>query len=246
MKSRSENLEAIVLRVTPYGESDAIVSLLTSGSGRISAFASGARRSAKRFGGALDLFSKVRAEIRRPRGVESALWRLERLDLLDLHLSLRCLLDRYATAAYLSECLCALTGEGHADRRLFDWWAATLEEMSAPSFPADRMAYLELELLCLLGHGPRWSPCGECGNVPGGDRIFFSFERGGVMCDGCRRPGEGGIRPDDRNGVGFQLKGFDDCRLHRRAPKCEREGLVERYRLIIGEATGWSACKSQI
>lgn len=49
--------QAVVLRSVDYGDSDKIVTLFTSGYGKISAIAKGAKRSMKRFGGTLELFS---------------------------------------------------------------------------------------------------------------------------------------------------------------------------------------------
>jgi DNA repair protein RecO (recombination protein O) len=45
---------ALVLRRTPYGEADLIVSLFTEKSGRLSALARSARKSQRRFGGSLE------------------------------------------------------------------------------------------------------------------------------------------------------------------------------------------------
>ncbi|MGH2652227.1 MAG: DNA repair protein RecO, partial [Actinomycetota bacterium] len=52
--------EAFVLRAIPLGESDRIVSFLTREEGRIRGVARNARRSRRRFGGSLELLSRVR------------------------------------------------------------------------------------------------------------------------------------------------------------------------------------------
>ncbi|HEY8493863.1 MAG TPA: recombination protein O N-terminal domain-containing protein, partial [Myxococcota bacterium] len=51
--------EALVLRVVDYGESDRIAHLLTPETSRLTVIAKGARRSRKRFPGALDLLCHV-------------------------------------------------------------------------------------------------------------------------------------------------------------------------------------------
>ena len=48
--------QALVLRVTDYGEADRIVTLLTERYGKVSALARGARSSRRRFGAALSSF----------------------------------------------------------------------------------------------------------------------------------------------------------------------------------------------
>ena len=55
--------DAIVIRLTDYGESDRIVTLLTERHGKVTAIAKGARRSRKRFGGALCLKKKQTKKI---------------------------------------------------------------------------------------------------------------------------------------------------------------------------------------
>jgi DNA repair protein RecO (recombination protein O) len=57
MKTVSD--EAIVIGLMDFREADRIVSLFTREHGRISGLARGARRSVKRFGGALELFARL-------------------------------------------------------------------------------------------------------------------------------------------------------------------------------------------
>src|SRR5882762_11629702 len=59
----SHSTEAVVLHAFDYLESSRIIKLLTRDFGLRSVLARGARRSAKRFGAALDLFVQGRAEL---------------------------------------------------------------------------------------------------------------------------------------------------------------------------------------
>jgi DNA repair protein RecO (recombination protein O) len=61
MDLRAHRIEALVLRSIAYGDADAVVQLLTRGRGRIAAFVRGAKTSRKRFGGALEPFTRVEA-----------------------------------------------------------------------------------------------------------------------------------------------------------------------------------------
>jgi DNA repair protein RecO (recombination protein O) len=59
MRARSSNARlletpALILRRTPYGEADLIVTLFTESAGRLSALARSARKSQRRFGGSLE------------------------------------------------------------------------------------------------------------------------------------------------------------------------------------------------
>lgn len=52
--ARCHDTRALVLRRTPYGEADLVVTLFTEGVGRVSALARAARKSQRRFGGSLE------------------------------------------------------------------------------------------------------------------------------------------------------------------------------------------------
>jgi recombinational DNA repair protein (RecF pathway) len=70
----SAKLRAVVLRSVDYGERDKVVTLLSRERGKLSAFARGARASRRRFGGVLEPFTLVAAEVSERGG---DLWGLE-------------------------------------------------------------------------------------------------------------------------------------------------------------------------
>ena len=197
MKGRAERMEATVLRLIPYGDDDVIVGFLTPEHGRLSAFAPAARKSVKRFGTALDLFSLLVIEASPPRSVQNDLWRLTRVTIEETHLSLRNDLHRFASASYLAECIWLFAREGDSQPRLFEWWKKSLMFLGKVPDPVSTSLGLDMELLTLCGYGPRWNICHECGREPHGKRFFFSFDQGGISCESCRKAGEGRwLEPD--------------------------------------------------
>src|SRR5271169_4261229 len=68
MAGRAVKTEAVVLRSMRYGEADRILHLYTRNRGRVSAIAKGVRRARSRFGGRLEPFFHVRAELHEGRG----------------------------------------------------------------------------------------------------------------------------------------------------------------------------------
>ncbi|HEV8244483.1 MAG TPA: recombination protein O N-terminal domain-containing protein, partial [Polyangiaceae bacterium] len=54
-QAKTWDSEALVVRRVEYGDSDLVLGLFTQKLGRISALARGARRSQRRFGGALEI-----------------------------------------------------------------------------------------------------------------------------------------------------------------------------------------------
>ena len=102
--------EAILLRSVDFGESDRVVHLLTSGSGRLTAIAKGARRSHRRFPGTLDVFNHLAIDGRSTPRASMAF--LERARLLNPFLGVRSDPARYALASFLVEMLDRLSPEG--------------------------------------------------------------------------------------------------------------------------------------
>src|SRR5262245_38091169 len=97
----SLKLTAIVLRAVDYGESDRVITLLSRERGKVSAFARGARASRRRFGGALEPFTLVRAEVRSRSG--SDLLGLDSVSALRAFGGIRGDLARIACAGYAAE-----------------------------------------------------------------------------------------------------------------------------------------------
>src|ERR1700759_4684040 len=60
--------EAVVLRTMRYGEADRILHLYTPARGRVGAIAKGVRRARSRFGGRLEPFFRIQAELHEGRG----------------------------------------------------------------------------------------------------------------------------------------------------------------------------------
>ncbi len=83
------------------GEADRVVTLFSRERGKVAAFARGARASRRRFGGALEPFTLVAAEVCERPGAE--LLGLESVSPLDAFGAIRADLARIACAAYAVE-----------------------------------------------------------------------------------------------------------------------------------------------
>ena len=191
MSGPLQPVEGVVLRLIEYGESDLVVGLLTPTLGKISAFAAGARVSRKRFGGALDLFNLLKVELRAPKDTHGNLWRIARVELVEMFLGLRNDLRRLAAASYLADCLWTFLGDGDPHPQVYDWWKTTLERLSKEEVSVALDLRLELEMLSMCGFAPHWDQCLDCGSRPEEGKVFFSFLRGGIICEKCRKTGEG-------------------------------------------------------
>jgi DNA repair protein RecO (recombination protein O) len=122
-------LDGIVVRMTNYGESDRIVEFLTAEEGRVSMIARGARRSRKRFGGALDLFAGLRTHAQ----PSSNLW--------NLRLELRLNFDLLARASLICDCARVLTPEHHESSDMYGAVRGGLDLLIAGDAVAASQAY---------------------------------------------------------------------------------------------------------
>lgn len=183
---------ALLLRSVDFGESDRIVHLLTADAGRLTAIAKGARRSRKRFPGALDYFQQlaVQVEQRRP----TSMPRLDHARVEQSFLALREDPRRFALACYLLELLGRLAPEGGArreHRRLFAFAVRALALLDAEPPDARLRTLLELRALDALGLRPELLRCVRCGRTLGtGDDAPAGFHvaDGGPVCRRCAPP----------------------------------------------------------
>lgn len=176
-------LTAVVLRSVDYGESDRILTLLTEARGKISAFARSARTSKRRFGGALEVFTIVDAELKERTG--SDLWTLESVAVRRAFGAIRQDLTRIACAGYACELARELVREGEAQPELFAVLVTYLERLEAkPAEPTGLRAF-ELRALQAAGVLPRLDACVRCGGALTAARLRFDPGEGGVLCGDC-------------------------------------------------------------
>ncbi len=181
-------LRAVVLRTVDHGESDRVVTLLAHGRGKLAAFARGARASKKRFGGGLEPFTLVAAELS-GRGGDDRLLRLESVSPERAFHRLRGDLARIACAAYAVELSGELTRDHEPHDDLFDLLVDYLGRLDdAPAAPAMLRAF-ELCALAAAGFQPRLDACARCGApLREGEaeaQVAFSPADGGVLCPAC-------------------------------------------------------------
>lgn len=178
--------EAVVLGVMDYREADRIVTLFTLEQGKIRGIARGAKKSVRRFGGALEPFARLQVEI----GLKEGLAQLHTADIVTVFPGIRADLAKIGLAGYACELVNAMTPEGLHTPRLFRLLSAYLERLERfPAASSDRR-FFELNLLNILGYRPALDECAACG-APLDNGGWF---RRGAPGDGlwCERCGGGG------------------------------------------------------
>lgn len=174
---------ALVLSGVDYGESDRILALLTDERGRLSAFARGARKSRRRFAGALEPFTLLDVQLVESRG---DLCRLDAAQVLDGFGALREEIGRAARASYAAELVRELAREREPQPELFALLLGFLEALARAGAGAAEMMRFELGALAAGGLMPRLDACARCGEESLVDALFDP-EHGGLLCPGCAR-----------------------------------------------------------
>ncbi|GAC1348310.1 MAG: hypothetical protein NVSMB23_29150 [Myxococcales bacterium] len=187
MDTRAERLQAFVLRTLPYGESDVIAHLLVKGRGRVSAFARGARKSVKRFGGALAAFQLIEVMLSARGSAE--LLGLREASLIEPYLRVRDDLHRIAHAGYAAELVSDLTRASEPADATFALLCDFFALLARGDATSARLRALELLALGAAGLAPELSACARCGRPLQPGRIAFDPAAGGLACGGCASPG---------------------------------------------------------
>ena len=177
--------EAIVLRVWPFQEADLLVSLFTREQGRVKGVARHALRSRRRFGGALEPMTYVRATYaERPK---QELVRLDAFEILSSPLSRPIDYERTAALQLVAEVLEELP-EGVVDDAVFRLALAVMEEIQVGRVWLP-VTYFCLWMNRLMGWMPELGHCVVCGLDLRGGTVWYSATSDGVTCSDDRRGG---------------------------------------------------------
>lgn len=173
----------MLLRSVVYGEADRIVTLLTERHGKVSLVARGARKSARRFAGALEPYALVEAELALGRG---ALGRLAGARVLRAFPGILGSLERMSIAAAGLEVLREAVPEREPDPRLLPLVERFFELVEGlPPTDELRVAF-GLRLLALVGLGPNLDSCGRCARPAfAGKAALFDPALAAVVCRAC-------------------------------------------------------------
>lgn len=188
---------AIVLRKVVYGEADVIATLLAREQGKLSALARSARRSQRRFGAALELFTVSEVELRPHRGSE--LWTLSSAQTIESFTDLAREVGCLAHASYGTELARELSAAEQPEPELFDLLVELFRSLARRGARVDALRAFELGLLDLVGLAPSFDACAGCGRSDSFalDRgAVLDAARGGAICSACASASRGaGVRP---------------------------------------------------
>lgn len=170
---------AVVLSTVDYGDADRIVTLFTHSRGKLSAFAAGARKSKRRFAGALEPGTLVRAQLVERRGTTV---RLDSVDIERAFQGLRSDLALISRALYCLELCRELVRDAEPHEALFETLVEYLGRLEAKKAGPTSLIAFELVALQFAGLMPRFDRCAVCGGEVG-EHAIFDPDHGGVVCE---------------------------------------------------------------
>lgn len=182
---RLQSAEAILLDVFDLHDKDRIVTFLTREQGKKKGVAQGARTKHSRFGGQLQLLSKVQVTWFEKDGRE--LVRLSSVELVRPAAKLLEDLDGILTASYLADHLLEFAQEDEPGELYFRLLDSTVEALLAGVDRDLAARYFEAWVLRLSGIFPAPNVCPLCGNpfpaggavLPAGSEALICLECGG-------------------------------------------------------------------
>jgi len=187
--------EAIVLRTYPLRESDLLVTLFTRLEGKVKGVARAAKKSKRRFGGALEPLTYVRAFYDDRERQELA--RLDSCEVIESPMSGEVTYARAVALAHVAELLDQLMPDREASDAVFRLALAVLAELrgSALWMP---ITYFELWMTRLMGFLPEFSECAVCGRALDGTRAYWHALADGLVCGDDKRIASSEMSPESR------------------------------------------------
>jgi DNA repair protein RecO (recombination protein O) len=180
--------DAIVLRTRPVGESDLLVTLLTETSGKVSGSAKSARRSRRRFGGALEPMTRGKAVWTEVEGRE--LVRLESFEAQVSFAAVQADLAWFYLFAYLAEVADTFAREREPDPRFYRLVRAATDASDQGRTPGAVRRWFEIWTLRLQGLLPDLDACSRCGaKLPDEGGVVVLTGEAESLCETCAGTG---------------------------------------------------------
>ncbi len=174
-------LKAFVIRVVPVGDTDRIITLLTSQHGLISVSCRGARRTRSPHLLATQIFSFSDFELFQNKGRYS----LNSAQLITAFTQLQEDVEKLILASHLAEVVLDCSKEGLAQPAVYQLWAHSIQALATRPDGLLVVHVAQLRLLMEIGFSPRLTECISCGRPLAEldkTRLFFSLSGGGLVC----------------------------------------------------------------
>jgi DNA repair protein RecO (recombination protein O) len=195
--------EAIILRTYPLRESDLLVTLFTRRDGKIKGVARAAKKSKRRFGGALEPLTYVKALYDERERQE--LVRLDACEVIESPMATEVSYPRAVALGHVAELLDEILPDREASDAVFRLTLSVLREMRGPSLWMP-LTYFQIWMARLTGFLPELSECQTCGRSLNGGRAFYHALVDGLVCIDDKRVASSEISVESRKIAAQMLK----------------------------------------
>jgi DNA repair protein RecO (recombination protein O) len=195
--------EAIVLRTYPLRESDLLVTLFTRREGKIKGVARAAKKSKRRFGGALEPLTFVKALYDERERQE--LVRLDSCEVIESPMTSEIGYPRAVALGHVAELLDEILPDREASDAVFRLTLSVLRELRGEKLWMP-LTYFQLWMTKLMGFLPELSECQTCGRSLNGSRAFYHALADGLVCVDDKRVASSEMSSESRKIAAQMLK----------------------------------------
>jgi DNA repair protein RecO (recombination protein O) len=175
------NTTGLILRETAYKESSKILTILTSGHGKLTVTARGALRKNSKLAAVTGLlaFSEMTLFLNRDR------WTMTEARCVEQFMGLRDDLALLSLGSYFAELAEAVADEDSPNTELLPLCLNALFALSEGIKPPELVKpAFELRLMAIAGFAPLLDNCSKCGMVEP-ENAFMDIDGGVLLCEGC-------------------------------------------------------------
>jgi DNA repair protein RecO (recombination protein O) len=226
--------EALILRTYPFHEADLLVTLFTRTEGKIRGVAKAAKRSKRRFGGALEPLTHVLAHWEEKEKQELA--RLDSCEIIASPLVAELTYPRVVALSYVAEVIDQLLPDREPSDDIFRLALSVVKHLEAGPVWMP-LTYFDLWIVRLIGLLPDLSHCAACGVALNGTRAYFHALADGLLCPRDKRLASSEMSAESRT-VAAQmfrapLESFDGAPWSRQRGADLRKFLSQRIQRHI-------------
>ncbi len=184
-----------MLRSYPLREADLLVTFFTRAEGKVRGVARSAKKSKRRFGGALEPLTYVRAfyDVRE----RQELVRLDSCEVLESPMASEVSYARAVALGHIAELLDELLPDHEANDAIFRLTLSVMHVLTGPDIWMP-ITYFDLWLTRLVGFLPEFTECVVCGRDLNGSRAYFHALADGLMCADDKRLASSEISGESR------------------------------------------------
>lgn len=198
-------VQALVLRVTTYNDTDALLTVLTQNHGKLTIKARGLRRKNSPLSAPCQLLAFAEFTLFEYRGM----YTINEANSIELFTKLRKDLTKLSLGTYFAQVAEVISQEDMPNPELLSLVLNSLYALAGLGASENKVkAVFELRSACLAGYTPDLYGCRCCGNTfP--DR--FDLSQGSLECDKCRNFDSDGIRMPVTTGVLDAMRYITSC-----------------------------------